>query len=254
MNNKYLGIDFKKAQFFEHSKEEVAGYEKYTSSKGNVSYRNFFLRGVRGEFKGIRLKEGNFGEQLQVGLEDNGTTYILSINTVNGNGYDKDYFIPLLQYLKSMVIGEIYLINPYRFTPDGEKYEKVGVSVKDASDKTIERGISLSYYKNKELIEGDIPALNFELNERKGKYELSKASLEARDKKIDSILVELVKDLGRDLYEVAGGYNVTSVDTSNTSSSTPTNKVETKAEAPKVETPKTETAKVKVEEDDDLPF
>ena len=38
MNKNYLQLEFGSGLFFDYSKEEKQGYDKHTSTKGNVSY------------------------------------------------------------------------------------------------------------------------------------------------------------------------------------------------------------------------
>lgn len=253
---KYLSLDYVKGQFFEYSKDELPGYEKHTSSKGNVTYRNYFLKGVRGVFKGVKFEDGNFGEQVRVGLEDNGTVYVLSLGTSNTNGYEDGFFIPLLQFLPGMKIGETYLISPYRFTPKDSKYEKRGISIKDENDQPVERVLSQAYYKNKELIEGDIPALTFE-QDRKEKWFVDPVSQKARDKYIDTVIEGLEKTHPADFGGGIQGYNVTSADLATGAQRTapmPSEEVPTATKAnPKTSAKVEEPASSEVD-DSDLPF
>ena len=232
---KYLTLDYVTGRFFEYSKEEVAGYEKVVNQKdGSVSYRNYFLKGVRGVYKGVELRSRDIGngrsiEQLQFGIEADGVMYLASMNTKGGNSsYDDRFVIPFIQLLNGMKVGETYLVQPYRFTPSDSKYEKSGVSVKDANDVAIERTVSMSFYKGKgearELIAGDIPAESWE-QDKKGAWSLEPVALAVRNKYISNLLDTITEAHGKDFGGTQMGYNSTSADMARPSS-TPTTQVQ----------------------------
>jgi hypothetical protein len=251
---KYLSLEYGSGKIFEYSKESKPGYEKYTTKKGDVSYRNYFLKGIRGEYKGFKIEDGKFGEQIKVGLEADGILYIVCMNTQSGSYYDNDFFVPFLQYLKSMKVGETYLVQPYKFTPDDSKYEKKGVSVKDEEDNPIERGLSMSYFKDKKLVKGDIPALEFK---QKGKkWELDKVAAAKRDEYLSEVIDEISPDHESDFSGGIKGYNVTSADynTSKSNSEEDTAENATQEQADETKTPSKEKAEVVEDDDDDLPF
>lgn len=250
---KYLSLEYGTGRIFEYSKEEKPGFEKYSTKDGNISYRNYYLKGVRGVYKGLKIEEGNFGEQVKIGLEDNGTTFIVCMNTKSGSYYDNDFFVPFIQYLKNMELGETYLMQPYRFTPKGEKYEKTGVSIKDENNNPLERGTSLAYYKGKgkdrELVDGDIPPLEFK-QKKSGKWELDKVAAAKRDEVIDNLVEEAEEEHKADFSSGIEGYNVTSADyASKGGNNTPQS-----TEAPVKEEAVVEQEVESEVEDDDLPF
>lgn len=261
---KYLSLDYTKGQFFEYSKEEIPGYEKHTGKEGKVSYRNYFLKGVRGVFKGVKFEDGNFGEQIRVGLEDNGVMYLLSMGTSNSNGYEDDFFIPLMQVLPGMKMGEIYLINPFRFTPKDSKYEKKGFSIKDVNDENVNRVVTQAYYKgqgaDRVLIAGDIPPLEFE-QDRKEKWTVEPVSLKNRNKVIDDLIIGLEKTHPADFGAGITGYNVTTADVSQPRVATPVAQAETVRpviavdnSAPVANAEKPAETKKAAVKNDDLPF
>lgn len=240
---KFLSLNYTDGKLFESSKEEKSGWEKFTSNTGKVTYRDFYLKGVTGEFVGTKFRESEYGNELQLGFKwvdgEEETVYVVSfkLKTQKGN-FDDTFVIPLLQILPNLKVGETYTIFPYRFTPDNSKYESRGVSIKDADGVSVERSLSLSYYKEGNLVEGDIPAIVWKEEKVQGKTtrKPSAASLEARDEYMLEVLNRVLEILPGDFGSAsAGGPNVTSSQMNNTSGSAP---AETTAETAKEEAPK----------------
>ena len=231
---KFLSLNYRDGKLFESSKEEKDGWEKYTSEKGKVTYRDYYLKGVTGEFVGTKFRESEYGNEIQLGFKWEDTVFVIGfkLKTQKGN-FDDTFVIPLLQVLPNLQLGETYTIFPYRFTPDGSKYESKGVSIKDADGKTVERKISLSYYKQGELVEGDIPAIVWKEEKVQGKTmrKPSAASLETRDEYMLDVLNKVLEILPGDFGSAsAGGPNVTSSQVNGGSSSTTTTSSEVPAE------------------------
>ena len=258
---KFLSMNHTDGKFFESSKEEIPGYVKHTTKDGKVYYRNFYLKGITGTFKGMEIDtSGNFGDQLKIGLESEGTMYILCMNTKTNSGfYDDNFFADFLKVAGALELGKVYTISPYRFTPKGDKYEKAGVRVSDENGEKIERVLSTAYYKNGKLVKGDVPAIKFK-EKKAGGYEVDKKSLIERDEYLDVVIERLLEKFPANFSQPIQGTNVTSADLAaqrNQSDPVEEQKTAEEEEAPattakveKEEAPK-ETKKV---EADDLPF
>lgn len=187
MNKVYLNVEFSSGRAFEYSKEEKEGYEKHTSSKGNVSFRKYY-KGVTGVLESVSIRDTNFGQQVSLTLNDGDTVQYLpfSIYSPSGN-VDNSFMESLITLLPNMNKGTRYTITPYNFTPENEQYAKTGVSVKDEVGGKVEKALSFSYYKDGKLVPGDIPAI--EWVKKLGKNRPSAVSLEKKD----SFLLEILE-------------------------------------------------------------
>ena len=191
MKNVYLNVNFSDGKIFQFNKEEKEGFEKSVSTKGNVSYRKYYDQGVTGILKGIQIKDTKIGDQLQVVVQSGEERFFISFNLRDQKGnIDTVYVMPLLRLLPNMEIGREYRIYPYRFIPEGEKYYRQGVSVKEGEDK-VEPAISLEYTtKEGEHTKGDIPQLEWKEDKLTNKKKPTAVSVEKRNDVISEFLSE----------------------------------------------------------------
>lgn len=193
MNKVYLQLEFSTGKIFEYSKEAKEGYEEYTSSKGKVSYRKYH-RGVTGELDSVSIRDTQFGQEISVSLKQEGTVVYLTFGLMDQKGFvDNSYCEDLIGKLPNLQKGATYSINPFRFTPEGEKYDKTGVSIKQGDSK-IEKVFTNSYTtKEGESVKGDIPAVVWK-KDATGKNKPSAASKEVRS---DFFLEKLAEQVER---------------------------------------------------------
>lgn len=115
----YLELDFKTGRFYDYSKTEKEGYEKYESSTGRVSYRKYFFKGIYGKLKSIYVKEDSrFGLQLKIILENGDQWYMLKMGVFSGNGRLDTYMESLAGVMGNLEIGEDYRFFGYSMDVD----------------------------------------------------------------------------------------------------------------------------------------
>lgn len=254
---KYLSLEQKTGRFFEYSKDPVEGWEKHTSTTKDgatkVSYRNYYVGPVAGIFKGIKVQDGKFGAQFQVGLESEGITRILSFPYKSPKGYHDDRFLtPLLKVLPGMQMGEEYSVSAYNFTPDDSIYEKSGVKVVDSQGESLPWALTESYYKKTgELTEGDIPPKKFNKNKATNKNEMDLIAFAKRTEYLDKVIEKLLSQKPADFGTITREPNTTTADISRPNSTGIQNAAgqdfDTPAPAPQQEeAPKAEEPKVEV--------
>ena len=188
MKKVYLQLEFMSGKVFEYSKEPQEGYVTFTSKTGKVSYRKYH-QGITGELDSVSIRDTNFGQELSVTLKDESTAFYFNIALKDQKDFvDSSYAEDLISKLPNLEKGRTYTINPYRFTPEGDKYDKTGVSIKQG-DLKIEKAFTNSYI-NKEgvKVEGDIPAVVWK-KDATGKNKPSAASKETRSDMFVEILV-----------------------------------------------------------------
>lgn len=195
---KFLSINYSDGKLYEISKEEKEDWVKYESKTGKVSYRKYYDKGATGVFQGIKLRNWEYGDEIQVFLKDGDDQLVVAfkIYTQKGN-VDDTYMIPFIQVLPNMEVGETYTIFPYNFTPDGEKYAKRGVSVKQNGER-VDRKISMEYTtKAGEHHPGDIPQLDWKEDKlsKEGKKKPTATSIEKRDETVKEFLSALLERL-----------------------------------------------------------
>lgn len=177
MDKIYLQLEFGSGKFYSYSKEEKNGYEKHTSSKGNVSYRKYYDR-IEGRLDGVAVVKTKFGEVLDFRFVNNDALIHCPYQLYDQKGHISTFGEASIKYLPELKKGEKYTMTPYNFLPEGEKYSKVGVSFKDENGVKITPSLRNSYYKNGELIDGDIPAVKWV--EKRGKNMPDLVSLEEK--------------------------------------------------------------------------
>lgn len=180
LSKNYLQLEFGSGKFFQYSKEVLDGYVEHTSTKGNVSYRKYYSEGVTGVLDSVSIYDGKFGQQISISLKDGEDIFYLPISIYDQKQQvDNTYAESLIKLLPQLEKGQTLTVSGYNFIPEGEKYAKIGLSIKVSGEK-IKSTITNSYY-NKEgvLVKGDIPAL--EWVEKLGKRKPSAVSLENKD-------------------------------------------------------------------------
>lgn len=232
MNKNYLQLDFSSGDFFKYSAEERDGYEKHVSSKGNVSYRKWYKYGVSGVLNSVSIYDGKFGQQISMTLQEGDEIYYVPVELADQRGNVSTYAESLIKLLPNIDKGEQVTVRGYNFTPEGENYAKIGISIKVGEEK-VKGALTNAYYKDGELVEGDIPAIEWKKNAL-GKNKPSATSLEAKD---DYLLEVLKAQTERLKWEGDG----------QAQASTPTPKATSAATATPQEAFETE-------EDDNLPF
>lgn len=199
MSSKFLNVQFSDGRIYEASKEPKDGYEEFTSTKGNVSYRKYYPKGVYGTLTAIEKRDSPIGEQIQLTLKDKNNDY----NNIQFALYDTQGLIDnrfaenLIRTLPNMKIGEDYRIFPYVTQPTRDyKYGSSGVSVTKANiqEETVnkEDKVELAYRylkKDEEVKEGqDVPKLVFK--EQRGKNRPTAASLEEKTNFLYDVLMK----------------------------------------------------------------
>jgi hypothetical protein len=240
LSKNYLQLEFGSGHFFDYSKEEKDGYVKHTSTKGNVSYRKYFKDGVSGILESVSIYDGKFGQQISMNVKNGDEIYYLPIDIYDqSKQVDNTYAESLIKLLPLLEKGQNVTVTGYNFKPEDSKYSKIGISIKVSGEK-LKSQITNSYYKDGELVPGDVPAIVWV--EKLGKKKPSAASIEAKDEYLLSILE---REEARLTWKNS--------DNENSSSEAP------KEEAPKQEPKKSEPESsaippVHSDDDDDLPF
>jgi hypothetical protein len=240
LSKNYLQLEFGSGHFFDYSKEEKDGYVKHTSTKGNVSYRKYYKEGVSGILESVSIYDGKFGQQISITIKEGDEIYYLPVDIYDqSKQVDNTYAESLIKLLPLLEKGQNVTITGYNFKPEDSKYSKIGISIKVSGEK-LKSEITNSYYKDGELVPGDVPAIVWV--EKLGKKKPSAASIEAKDEYLLSILE-------------AEEQRLTWKNSDNQTSSN---------EAPKEQAPKQESKKSEPEapamppsnseDDDDLPF
>jgi hypothetical protein len=186
LSKNYLQLEFGSGLFFDYSKEEKDGYVKHTSTKGNVSYRKYFKDGVSGILESVSIYNGKFGQQISMNVKEGDEIYYLPIDIYDqSKQVDNTYAESLIKLLPLLEKGQNVTVTGYNFKPEDSKYSKIGISIKVSGEK-LKSEITNSYYKDGELVPGDVPALVWV--EKLGKIKPSASSIEAKDEFLLSIL------------------------------------------------------------------
>lgn len=231
----YLQLEGKTGKIYEYSKEEKEGFDKHESTKGNVSYRKYYKKGLYGTLQNVSIRDSKIGEQVQVTVK-NGNEYLnlqFPLYTQSAN-VDNRYAESLIRFLPNLKKGVEYRFYPYAMEVEDSKYMRYGISVAIAtsvSEETVGDKVepALSYAKEPKG-ESEIP--NLVWKQVAGKNRPTAVSQEAKDEFLYNHLKNAVE--GHLAYS------------GSTSTSTPT----------QVEEPKKEVKNTTVDTDefDDLPF
>lgn len=193
MNKNYLQLEFGSGLFFEYSKEEKQGYEKHTSTKGNVSYRKYYKNGVTGALESVSIYEGRFGNQISMVLKQGEDIYYVPVDIADQKGNVDTYAESLIRFLPQLNKGEEMTVRGYNFIPEGGQYSKIGISISVGGEK-IKPTMTNAYYKDGKLVEGDIPALVWK-KDVLGKNKPTAVSLEAKNDYLLGVLKEQTERL-----------------------------------------------------------
>jgi len=182
----YLQLEFGSGKFFQYSKEQLDGYVKNVSKNGKVSFRKYYNEGIHGVLDSVSIYDGKFGQQISISIRDNEEVYYLPISIyTQSQQVDNTYAESLIKLLPELNKGDIVTVSGYNFKPEGSEYSKIGISIKKGAEK-IKSSITNSYYKDGNLVPGDIPAI--EWVEKLGKRKPSASSIEAKDEYLLSLL------------------------------------------------------------------
>ena len=188
MNKNYLQLEFSTGLFFKYSKNEEQGYEKHVSTKGNTSYRKYFKDGITGVLESVSIYEGSFGNQISLNIKNGNDVYYVPVDIADQKGNVDTYAESLIKFLPQLEKGMNIAVRGYNFTPEGDKYAKIGISVSVDGQK-LKANMSNAYF-NKEgvLVPGDIPAVAWK-KDALGKNKPTAVSLEAKN----DFLLEVLK-------------------------------------------------------------
>lgn len=188
MTKNYLQLEFGRGLFFDYSKEEKQGYEKHVSTKGNTSYRKYYKDGISGILESVSIYEGKFGNQISMNIKNGDDIYYVPVDITDQKGNVDTYAESLIKFLPQLEKGMNVSVRGYNFTPEGDKYAKIGISISVNGEK-IKPEMTNSYV-NKEgvLIEGDIPPLTWK-KDALGKNKPTAVSQEAKN----DYLLEVLK-------------------------------------------------------------
>lgn len=205
MTKNYLQLEFGSGLFFEYSKEERQGYDKYTSTQGNVSYRKYYKDGVTGILESASIYEGKFGNQISLNIKNGEDIYYVPVDIADQKGNVDTYAESLIKFLPQLNKGINLTIKGYNFIPEGDKYSKIGISI--SIDGVKVKSEMTNSYVNKEgvLVEGNIPALTWK-KDVLGKNKPTAVSQEAKN----DYLLEVLKVQTDRLKWVQGEQSTTS--------------------------------------------
>ncbi len=188
MTKNYLQLEFGSGLFFDYSKDEKQGYEKHTSTKGNVSYRKYYKDGVSGVLESVSIYEGKFGNQISMNIKNGDDVYYVPIDIADQKGNVDTYAESLIKFLPQLEKGMNVSVRGYNFTPEGEKYAKIGVSISVDGEKLKSQMTNAYINKEGTLVNGDIPALTWK-KDALGKNKPTAVSQEAKN----DYLLEVLK-------------------------------------------------------------
>lgn len=188
MTKNYLQLEFGSGLFFDYSKEEKQGYDKHTSTKGNVSYRKYYKDGVTGILESASVYEGKFGNQISMNIKNGEDVYYVPVDIADQKGNVDTYAESLIKFLPQLNKGNNITVKGYNFTPEGDKYSKIGISLSIDGSKI--KSEMTNAYINKEgvLVEGNIPAITWK-KDALGKNKPTAVSQEAKN----DYLLEVLK-------------------------------------------------------------
>jgi len=188
MTKNYLQLEFGSGLFFDYSKDEKQGYDKHTSTKGNVSYRKYYKDGISGILESVSIYEGKFGNQISMNIKNGDEVFYVPVDIADQKGNVDTYAESLIKFLPQLQKGMAVTIKGYNFTPEGDKYAKIGISISVNGEKI--KSEMTNAYVNKEgiLVEGDIPPLTWK-KDALGKNKPTAVSQEAKN----DYLLEVLK-------------------------------------------------------------
>ena len=166
----YLQIDYSSGNIFRYSKTEQEGYEPHTNTKGVVSYRQIFKKGLYGKLKGVSLRDSDFGKEVSLAVEDKtGEMNYLNMPLFDAKKNLASYAESFITVLPELKVGNPYRFYAYNNKEEGKKYSTIGLSVLPAdlatetADKEAKiKKLSYTYTKDGVETKGDIPAILWE--------------------------------------------------------------------------------------------
>lgn len=169
---------------FEYSKDAKEGFVESTNSKGTVSYRKYYNKGVDGELLNVNRKNNshlNNREELEIVLQNGEDKFAITFPVLNNGGDEIDDFMEaIIRVMPNLQKGETYNINNWRMNKgdivngDLVKYNNSGVTFKSGGSK-VEPALS---YQTDNNTQGDIPKV--EWKEKAGKNRPTAVSKEAK--------------------------------------------------------------------------
>jgi hypothetical protein len=188
MTKNYLQLEFGSGLFFDYSKDEKQGYEKHTSSKGNVSYRKYYKEGITGILESVSIYEGKFGNQISMNIKNGEDVYYVPIDIADQKGNVDTYAESLIKFLPQLEKGMNISVRAYNFKPEGEQYAKIGVSISVNGEKIKSEMTNAYINREGNLVKGNIPAITWK-KDALGKNKPTAVSLEAKN----DYLLEVLK-------------------------------------------------------------
>lgn len=172
MSTIYLNAGYD-GTIYESLKTPKEGYEPHTSTKGKVSYRKVYKKGLYAIYKGMELRESKIGPQLSLTLTDefNNTIYF-QVPFKDQKGDIDTFAEALIAYLPYLEVGQRYRFYAYKMEITGTTYFNTGISVKYANswetvvDEPKVDKLLPSYTKKAtgEVVIGHIPAVTWAQN------------------------------------------------------------------------------------------
>src|SRR5690606_38568246 len=104
------------------------------------------------------------------------------------------YAESLIKHLPLLEVGQQISIRGYNFKPEDSKYSRIGVSIRISGEK-VKPTITNSYYKDGNLVKGDIHALEFKI--KAGKNKPTAISIEKKDDYLIDIMEKNLSRLSR---------------------------------------------------------
>ena len=249
----YLQVDFKTGTAFQYSGSHKEGFEEHTNSKGDVSYRKYFKKGVFGTLQNASVRDSKIGPQLQIALKVGDEYTYLQTSLHDQKGNIADFAESLIRFLPNLEKGKDYRFFPYVLTAENQRkydveqgkeprkkyYDSRGFSIKlaDLTTLTVTDKVeaAIGYNKPEEKDEAKIPAIEWEDGATEGKKVPEPVSVAIKKKFLTAQLKEATE--GHLKYE----------DNSSSSSATQSE--------PATATATTSQSSTPVEDDhDDLPF
>lgn len=184
MANTHYIQSYYDGSLFEYSKDEKDGFVKHENSKGKISFRRYYNKGVEGELVGVTKKTNKFlnnREELEITLRDGEDYFNITFPILNNDGSQVDDFVEqIIRVLPKLKKGVRYNINNWRMNKGDEingeivQYGRSGVTFKIDGVK-LEPGLT---YQTDNNPNGDIPRI--EWKEMAGKNRPTAASKEGK--------------------------------------------------------------------------
>lgn len=170
MATKYLQVNYQDGAIFQFSKTEQEGYEPHTNTKGVVSYRKIYNKGLYGTLKAVTLRDSDFGKEVSISVLDKaGDTNYLNLPLFDAKKNLASYAESFITVLPSLKLNNPYRFYAYNIKEEGQKYSKVGISVAHANleaetaDKENKIAkLTYTYTKDGKEVKGDVPAILWE--------------------------------------------------------------------------------------------